>query len=205
MTGPVLSAGRVPPGSVGRIPPGELAIRDDNGLLRPGQVGQVMLRGPSVMPGYLLDDIQGQPTGLLDGWLATGDLGSVDERGLLTIVGRTKEIINRGGEKIAPYDVEKALLAHPAVREAAAFAVPHARLGENVGAAVVLHAGADATSTDLIDFAYERLAPFQRPRHVQSSTACRSARPARSHGHDSPPLSPTPNGTRRRLPRRWRS
>jgi acyl-CoA synthetase (AMP-forming)/AMP-acid ligase II len=153
-------------GSVGRIPAGELAIRDDNGVVRPGQVGQVMLRGPSVMPGYLLDDIEGEPTGLVDGWLATGDLGSVDERGLLTIVGRTKEIINRGGEKISPYDVEKALLAHPAVREAAAFAVPHARLGENVGAAVVLHPGADATSTDLIDFAYERLAPFQRPRHV---------------------------------------
>ena len=165
MTGPAMS--QEEPGSVGRIPDGELAIRDDNGgPVRPRQVGQVMLRGPSVMPGYLLDDIEGQPTGLLDGWLPTGDLGSVDERGLLTIVGRTKEIINRGGEKIAPYDVEKALLAHPAVREAAAFAVPHARLGENVGAAVVLHPGASATSTDLIDFAYERLAPFQRPRHV---------------------------------------
>jgi oxalate---CoA ligase len=166
MTGPVLSSEDPSAGSVGRIPAGELAIRDDNGVVRQGQVGQVMLRGPSVMPGYLLDDIEGEPTGLVDGWLATGDLGSVDERGLLTIVGRTKEIINRGGEKISPYDVEKALLAHPAVREAAAFAVPHARLGENVGAAVVLHPGADATSTDLIDFAYERLAPFQRPRHV---------------------------------------
>jgi acyl-CoA synthetase (AMP-forming)/AMP-acid ligase II/thioesterase domain-containing protein/acyl carrier protein len=176
MTGPVLSLEGS--GSVGRIPDGELAIRDDDGgAVRPGQVGQVMLRGPSVMPGYLLDDIEGQPTGLLDGWLATGDLGSVDERGLLAIVGRTKEIINRGGEKIAPYDVEKALLAHPAVREAAAFAVPHARLGENVGAAVVLHPGAGATSTELIDFAYERLAPFQRPRHV--------------HVVDSLPLGPT--------------
>ena len=106
------------------------------------------------------------PAAWSDGWLATGDLGSVDEDGLLTIVGRTKEIINRGGEKIAPYDVEKALLGHPAVREAAAFAVPHPRLGENVGAAVVLHPGAKATSTELIDFVYDRLAPFQRPRHV---------------------------------------
>jgi acyl-CoA synthetase (AMP-forming)/AMP-acid ligase II/thioesterase domain-containing protein/acyl carrier protein len=184
MTGPVLSLEK--PGSVGRIPEGELAIRDDNGgVMRPGQVGQVMLRGPSVMPGYLLDDVEGEPTGLLDGWLATGDLGSVDERGLLTIVGRTKEIINRGGEKIAPYDVEKALLAHPAVREAAAFAVPHARLGENVGAAVVLHPGTSAASTDLIDFAYERLAPFQRPRHV--------------HIVDSLPLGPTGKISRPRL------
>lgn len=184
MSGPVLSVEE--PGTVGRIPEGELVIRDDNGTVsRPGQVGHVMLRGPSVMPGYLLDDIEGQPTGLSDGWLATGDLGSVDERGFLTIAGRTKEIINRGGEKIAPYDVEKALLAHPAVREAAAFAVPHARLGENVGAAVVLHAGLDATSTELIDFAYERLAPFQRPRHV--------------HIVDSLPLGPTGKISRPRL------
>ena len=81
MTGPVLSLEQAKPGSVGRIPDGELAIRDDNGgSLRPGQVGQVMLRGPSVMPGYLLDDIEGEPSGLVDGWLATGDLGSVDER-----------------------------------------------------------------------------------------------------------------------------
>ena len=184
MSGPLLSPDES--GTVGRIPDGELAIRDDKGgVMRPGQVGQVMLRGPSVMPGYLLDDIEGEPTGLLDGWLATGDLGSVDERGLLTIAGRTKEIINRGGEKIAPYDVEKALLAHPAVREAAAFAVPHARLGENVGAAVVLHGGAGATSTELIDFVYERLAPFQRPRHV--------------HVVDSLPLGPTGKISRPRL------
>lgn len=184
MSGPVLSAEE--PGTVGRIPDGELVIRDDNGAVsRPRQVGQVMLRGPSVMPGYLLDDIEGEPTGLTDGWLATGDLGSVDERGLLTIVGRTKEIINRGGEKIAPYDVEKALLAHPAVREAAAFAVPHARLGENVGAAVVLHQGFSATSTELLDFAYERLAPFQRPRHV--------------HIVDGMPLGPTGKISRPRL------
>ena len=168
MTGPVLPPEEAKAGSVGRIPAGELAIRDEHGnTLRPGLVGPVMLRGPSVMPGYLFDDIEGVPSGLVDGWLATGDLGSVDEDGLLTIVGRTKEIINRGGEKIAPYDVERALLGHPAVREAAAFAVPHPRLGENVGAAVVLHPGAKATSTELIDFVYDRLAPFQRPRHVR--------------------------------------
>jgi acyl carrier protein len=144
-----------------------------------------MLHGPSVMPGYLFDDIDGVPSGLLDGWLATGDLGSIDEDGLLTIVGRTKEIINRGGEKIAPYDVERALLGHPAVREAAAFAVPHVRLGENVGAAVVLHSGAAATSTELIDFVYDRLAPFQRPRHV--------------HIVDSLPVGPTGKISRPRL------
>ncbi|HKV15733.1 MAG TPA: AMP-binding protein, partial [Reyranella sp.] len=155
------------PGSVGRIPEGELAIRDEAGRFLPaGQAGQVMVRGPSVMPGYLFDDIEGVPSGLQDGWLATGDIGTVDGEGFLTIAGRSKEIINRGGEKIAPYDVEKALLQHPAVREAAAFAVPHRRLGENVGAAVVLQPGAAARSSELIDFLYDRLAPFQMPRQV---------------------------------------
>ncbi len=97
---------------------------------------------------------------------ADGDLGTVDADGFLTIVGRTKEIINRGGEKISPYEVEKALLCHPAVRQAAAFAVPHPRLGENVGSAVVLQAGANVTSAQLIDFIYDRLASFQVPRHI---------------------------------------
>ena len=189
------------------MPDGELAIRDDDGeFAAAGQVGQVMLRGPSVMPGYLLDDIDGAPTGLVDGWLATGDLGSVDDDGFLTIVGRTKEIINRGGEKIAPYDVEKALLGHPAVREAAAFAVPHPRLGENVGAAVVLHSGAEATSTDADRF---RLRPAgavpdaaARPRRRQPAGG---RRPARSRGPGFPPLFAEPGGPHDRRPRRWRS
>jgi acyl-CoA synthetase (AMP-forming)/AMP-acid ligase II/thioesterase domain-containing protein/acyl carrier protein len=167
LTAPAFPPESKRPGSVGRIPEGELAIRGEDGrFLRAGQIGQVMVRGPSVMPGYLFDDIEGVPSGLQDGWLATGDLGTVDADGFLTIAGRSKEIINRGGEKISPYDIEKALLQHPAVREAAAFAVPHPRLGENVGAAVVLHSGVETRSTDLIDFIYDRLAPFQMPRHV---------------------------------------
>ncbi len=148
------------------MPKDEVAIRGDRQMFLPsGQVGQVMLRGPSVTPGYL-QDIDGVPGGLENGWLPTGDLGRIDQDGFLTIVGRTKEIINRGGEKIAPYDIEKALLRHPAVREAAAFAVPHPRLGENVGAAVVLHPGASATSSELLTFLYNLLAPFQMPRQV---------------------------------------
>ncbi len=167
MTAPALPPDRPRAGSAGRSPEGELAIRADDGrFLGPGQTGQIVLHGPSVMPGYLFDDIDGIPSGLENGWLPTGDLGTVDEEGFLTIVGRTKEIINRGGEKISPYEVEKALLQHPAVREAAAFAVPHPRLGENVGAAVVLHPGAETTSAGLIDFIYDRLAPFQMPRQV---------------------------------------
>ena len=166
MTAPAIPPEKLKPGSVGRPPQGELAIRGDNGKFLPaGQTGQVVLTGPSVTPGYLYE-IMDTPSGLEDGWLATGDLGVIDSEGYLTIVGRTKEIINRGGEKISPYDVEKALLQHPAVREAAAFGVPHPRLGENVASAVVLHAGKQATSSELIDFIYDRLAPFQMPRHV---------------------------------------
>jgi acyl-CoA synthetase (AMP-forming)/AMP-acid ligase II/acyl carrier protein len=168
MTAPVLPPDTAKPGSVGRIPQGELAIRDDKGIfLQAGETGEVMVRGPSVMPGYLLGDIENEPSGLQDGWLPTGDLGTVDADGFLTIAGRRKEIINRGGEKVSPYDVERALLCHPAVREAASFAVPHPRLGENVGAAVVLHRGISLTSAQLVDFIYYHLAPFQMPRHIQ--------------------------------------
>ncbi|MFZ5781401.1 MAG: AMP-binding protein [Pseudomonadota bacterium] len=166
MTAPCLPPSIATPGTVGAAPVGELEIHDEDGRpLAPGRVGQIMLRGPSVMPGYLYD-IEDAPTGLVDGWLATGDLGSLDEDRTLTIVGRTKEIINRGGEKISPYDVEKVLLRHPAVREAAVFAVPHPRLGENVAAAVVLNEGTSVAPSSLIEFMRDRLAPFQMPRHV---------------------------------------
>lgn len=154
------------PGTVGRVPEGEIAIRGDDGsLLSPGKTGQIVLRGRSVMPGYLVD-VDDTPSGLVDGWLATGDLGTIDADGYLTVVGRTKEIINRGGEKISPYDVEKALLRHPDVREAAVFAVPHPRLGESVAAAVVLNDTAEATSSILTAFLRDRLAPFQMPRQI---------------------------------------
>ena len=167
MTAPVLPPARAKPGTVGRIPKGELAIRDDKGLfLPPGQAGEVVVRGPSVTPGYLLDDIENVPSGLQDGWLPTGDLGIVDADGLLTIVGRRSEIINRGGEKVSPYQVERALLCHPAVREAAAFSIPHPRLGESVGAAVVLHSGTSVTSRELLEFICDRVAHFEMPRHI---------------------------------------
>jgi oxalate---CoA ligase len=167
MTAPVLPPVRAKPGTVGRIPEGELAIRADNGVFLPaGQTGNVVVRGPSVMPGYILGDIDDAPTGLEDGWLSTTDVGVVDDDGLLTIVGRRTELINRGGEKVSPYQVERALLRHPAVREAAVFSIPHPRLGENVGAAVVLHDSAPATSRELLEFLYDRVAYFEMPRRI---------------------------------------
>jgi acyl-CoA synthetase (AMP-forming)/AMP-acid ligase II/thioesterase domain-containing protein/acyl carrier protein len=168
MTAPILLPEIARPGSVGRVPHGELAIQNDEGsFLGPDEAGEIMVRGPSVTPGYLVDDIDGIPTGLRNGWLPTGDIGIVDPDGILTVSARRKEMINRGGEKISPYDVEKALLTHPAVREAAAFALPHPRLGETVGAAVVLRVGASLSSTELISFVSDRLAAFQLPRHIE--------------------------------------
>ncbi len=203
MTAPVLPPLPDRAGSVGRVPDGELAVVGEDGRpVRPGHTGQIVLCGPSVTPGYLVGDIEAAPAGRVDGWLATGDLGSVDRDGFLTIAGRVREIVNRGGEKIAPYDVEKALLAHPAVREAACFAVPHPRLGENVGAAVVLHPGVATTSHALVDFLYNRLAPFQMPRHVhivealpvgatgKISRQALSARFASRHAATPPPAAP---------------
>jgi acyl-CoA synthetase (AMP-forming)/AMP-acid ligase II/thioesterase domain-containing protein len=166
MTAPPILPEHARPGTVGKIPREELAIRGNDGtFLPPGQTGQIVVRGPSVTPGYLYD-VDDIPSGPENGWLATGDLGVIDEDGFLSIVGRAKEVINRGGEKISPYDVEKALLRHPAVREAAAFPVPHPRLGENVAAAVTLNPGMKASSAELIEFIYDRLAPFQMPRQV---------------------------------------
>jgi len=167
MTAPVLPPVRAKAGTVGRIPEGELAIRADNGVfLLAGQTGNVVVRGPSVMPGYIFGDIDDAPSGLEDGWLSTTDVGVVDDDGLLTIIGRRTELINRGGEKVSPYQVERALLRHPAVREAAVFSIPHLRLGENVGAAVVLHDGASATCRELLEFLYDRVAYFEMPRRI---------------------------------------
>ena len=165
VTRPALGAGDL---SAGQVPTGELLLKTEEGrTAEAGQPGEIMLWGPSVMPGYLGDDIDAAPSGLTDdGWLATGDLGVLDAQGNLKVIARKKEIINRGGEKVSPYDVERALLAHPAVQQAAAFPIPHDRLGESVCSAVTLHAGAPASSRELLDFLQDRLAPFQRPRSV---------------------------------------
>ncbi|HWI80383.1 AMP-binding protein [Ramlibacter sp.] len=167
----VMAANPVPPGhgkpgTVGRPWPGELRIVDPAGAdAAAGQVGRVLVSGPTVMPGYLDDGGAIQP--LAQGWLDTGDLGRLDAGGFLTIAGRTKEIINRGGEKVFPYEVEKALLEHPAVLEAAVFGVPHPRLGENVRAAVVARPGAALTGEALRRFLRAQLAGFKVPARIE--------------------------------------
>ena len=100
------------------------------------------------------------------GWFRTGDQGVMDSDGYLTLTGRLKEIINRGGEKISPKEVDEVLMDHPAVRQVVTFAVPHAKLGEEVAAAVVLREGIEAAPAEIRAFASERLADFKVPRRV---------------------------------------
>jgi acyl-CoA synthetase (AMP-forming)/AMP-acid ligase II/thioesterase domain-containing protein len=151
------------PGTCGAPMPGEMMIANDRRALTAGQIGEVLVRGPTVTSGYL-DDPQANREAFVDGWFRTGDLGSFDVDGFLSIKGRVKELINRGGEKVAPVEVEEVLMTHPAIAEVAVFGVPHPRLGEDIGAALVLHDGQNVSLPELRQFAGERLAPFKVPR-----------------------------------------
>lgn len=125
-------------GSVGRAAGPEIAIMDETGrTLASGARGEIMLRGPNMSRGYYNDEAATRAA-FRNGWFRTGDLGYLDADGYLFIVGRIKDVINRGGQKISPLEVEEVLLGHPAVLEAGVFAVPHSKLGENVAAVVVL-------------------------------------------------------------------
>jgi acyl-CoA synthetase (AMP-forming)/AMP-acid ligase II len=154
------------PGSVGLPVCLDVEIMDEGGVLLPaGQKGQVVVRGASVMTGY--DGDQTATAAAFSGdWLKTGDLGFFDGDGYLFLTGRIREMINRGGEKIAPQEVDDVLLQHPAVADAITFAVPHATLGEDVAAAVVLRSKDFATPKDIRQFAIGRIADFKVPRQI---------------------------------------
>lgn len=158
-------------GSVGRAAGPEIAIMDETGrALASGERGEIMLRGPSMSRGYYNDEAATQAA-FRDGWFRTGDLGYLDADGYLFIVGRIKDVINRGGQKISPLEVEEVLLSHPAVLEAGVFAVPHPKLGENVAAVVVLRPNSEATSDQLRQFARKRLAAYKVPSLIRSVAA----------------------------------
>ena len=153
-------------GSVGRAAGAEISILDGKGRPLPsGKTGEIALRGPTITRGYD-NDAAATRSAFQGGWFRTGDLGYLDDEGYLFIVGRIKEIINRGGQKIAPVEVEEALLAHPDVVDAAVFAVPHTRLGADVAAAVVLRSTAKLTAQKLRVFVRERLAVFKVPGQI---------------------------------------
>jgi len=154
------------PGSVGIRVHLDVAIMDERGALLPnGQTGQVVVRGASVVAGYDGDPVATKEAFARD-WFKTGDVGYFDDDGYLFLTGRVREIINRGGEKVAPQEVDDVLLDHPAVAEAVTFAVPHATLGEDVAAAVVLRAKTTATPKDIRRFAIGRIADFKVPRQI---------------------------------------
>jgi acyl-CoA synthetase (AMP-forming)/AMP-acid ligase II len=148
-------------GSVGPATGVEVAVLDDDWRpLPPGSVGEVAVRGPSVIDGYR-DNPEANAASFRDRWFRTGDSGAISVDGYVSLQGRIKELINRGGEKISPHEVEDALTAHPAVAEAVAYAIPDDRYGEKVAAAVVLRA--DASAAELTRHCAERLAAFKVP------------------------------------------
>ena len=154
------------PGTVGPAAGPEVAIMDEAGCRLPaGAVGEVVIRGPNVTPGYHANPTANEQA-FAHGWFHTGDQGTLDGEGYLTITGRLKELINRGGEKISPREVDEVLLDHPAVAQVVTFALPHDKLGEEVAAAVVLQDGAAAGERELRDFVAGRLADFKVPRRI---------------------------------------
>jgi acyl-CoA synthetase (AMP-forming)/AMP-acid ligase II len=160
-----LPPGRRIPGSVGPGTDVRISIRDEQGRqLAPGERGEVCIQGPNVITGYE-NNPEANATAFFDGvWFRTGDQGVLDADGYLTLVGRLKELINRGGEKISPREIDEVLLTHPAVSEAVCFGVPHQTWGEEVAAAVVLRE--PAAEADLHAFCKERLAEFKRPKQI---------------------------------------
>jgi len=155
------------PGTVGIAAGPEVAIMDEaeTRLLAEGSVGEVVIRGDNVTAGYA-NNPDANAKAFSDGWFRTGDQGMLDAEGYLTITGRLKELINRGGEKVSPREVDDVLLDHPAVAQALCFGVPHDKLGEEVGVAVVLREGAAASEQELRAFVGARLADFKVPRTV---------------------------------------
>jgi long-chain acyl-CoA synthetase len=156
------------PGSIGTPIEGvEMkAIDDDGDEVAQGEPGEIAIRGHNVMKGYwrrpdataeAIDD---------DGWFKSGDVGTVDEDGYFFIVDRKKDMIIRGGYNVYPREIEEILYGHPAVLEAAVLAVPHDELGEEVGAAVVLNEGADASADDLREHCKTEVAAYKYPRHI---------------------------------------
>lgn len=166
MTSNPLGPGARKPGSVG-LPAGpEVAVMTESGRFLPqGERGEVVVRGPSITGGYV-DNPEANAKSFTDGWFRTGDQGFCDMDGYYSITGRLKELINRGGEKISPREVDEVLLEHEGVAQAVAFAMPHAKLGEEVAAAIVLREGATVTQQALRGFVSERLAGYKVPRRI---------------------------------------
>jgi acyl-CoA synthetase (AMP-forming)/AMP-acid ligase II len=159
------------PGSVGRnTGTTTIGIMDGAGtLLGAGDRGEVVIRGANVVKGYE-NNPEANASSFTNGWFRTGDQGYLDADGYLVLTGRLKEMINRGGEKISPREIDEVLLGHPAVAEAVAFGVSHPAWGEEVAACVVLAPEANANEAELLSYCKEKLADFKRPKQIHITT-----------------------------------
>jgi acyl-CoA synthetase (AMP-forming)/AMP-acid ligase II len=161
-----LPPGQRKPGSVGRAAGPEIAIMGDDGSLLPaGGIGEIVIRGPNVTAGYESNP-KANAEAYTDGWFRTGDQGAFDAEGYLSLTGRLKEIINRGGEKFSPREIDEILMDHPAVGQVVCFAMPHPKLGEEAAAVVVLREGLQADERELQAFVSARVAEFKVPRKI---------------------------------------
>jgi long-chain acyl-CoA synthetase len=163
-----LDAARRKVGSVGRASGCEARVVDENGADRPvGEPGEIVIRGPQVMPGYYKNESATAGAFLPGGWLRTGDVGVRDGDGFFFVTGRIKELIIKGGENIAPREIDEVLLRHPAVLDAAAVGVPDKHYGQEVAACVILREGATCGEDELKAFCVERLGKYKAPRSIR--------------------------------------
>lgn len=155
------------PGTVGIGQGVEVRILDNDGISLPqGSEGEICIRGVNVTKGYINNDKANKESFTRDGFFRTGDQGKLDSEGYVQITGRIKELINRGGEKISPIEVDNALAAHPAVSEAVSFALESELYGQEVGAAIVVKPGEKVTVEELKTFVAEKLARFKIPTKI---------------------------------------
>jgi acyl-CoA synthetase (AMP-forming)/AMP-acid ligase II/acyl carrier protein len=149
-------------GSVGMPTGSDVGIMDRAGnFSEPGNIGEIVIRGANVTPGYEPEEFN--KAAFVNGWFRTGDLGYLDSSGFLFLTGRLKEVINRGGEKISPREIDEALLDHPDVLQAAAFAIPHPSLGEEIAAVIVVRDPVNTKEASVRDYLVGRLASFKVP------------------------------------------
>ena len=153
-------------GCVGIAAGPDVAIMDEDGrLLSAGELGEVVIRGPNVTAGYESNP-EANAKAFANGWFRTGDQGVLDAQGYLRLTGRLKELINRGGEKISPLEIDTILMDHPCVAQVVTFGMPHDKLGEDIAAAVVLREGAACDERELRAFVGSRVADFKVPRRI---------------------------------------
>ncbi|MDA0349995.1 MAG: AMP-binding protein [Verrucomicrobia bacterium] len=154
------------PGSVGLAAGPEVCVLgDDNNILSHGEIGEISIKGANVTSGYENNPAANE-SAFTEGWFRTGDQGYLDEEGYLFLTGRLKEMINRGGENIAPREIDEALLTHPEIKQAVGFAIPHDSLGEDVAAAVILEENSALDEVAIRAYAMERLSDFKVPNRI---------------------------------------